>query len=384
MDGVGRRASGVRGKKAGKGKRPVPPREEKEESVPDAVPCFFHPCNSGADSILLFCHGNAEDLGHTQPKLAKLCNTLRVHVIGIEYTGYGISPGTPSEGSCNDDVLVVYRFLTEFLKWPTQNILLFGYSIGTGPTCALAARQDVGGLVLLAPYTSIRDMAREVLPKGIGHVAALCIANRFVNSVEMRKVKCPTLIIHGKQDKLIPHSHAQTLFDNCTVKEKRLYLVETLAHCYTEDDFECYVLFPLMDFLAEHKQVLGKAGPPRDLVFPPRLFEKPAYPAHMFAPAEAKDSKDKKDKGPKRGSHCMPIIVQPEGQAGGADRARRGSRHRRDSGVVLGMTPPTSEMVGIMAPRVMEAAAEWECAMCTFLNQPVDARCEMCRNPRTV
>lgn len=74
--------------------------------------------------------------------------------------------------------------------------------------------QDVGGLVLLSPYTSIRDMVGEVLPKklgGMGKMAGYLISNRFNNANEVRDVKCPVLIIHGKQDKLIPHSHSEIL-----------------------------------------------------------------------------------------------------------------------------------------------------------------------------
>lgn len=54
--------------------------------------------------------------------------------MGIEYPGYGIntSRGAATESKLNKDILVVYTWVRHVLKWPEENILLFGFSIGTG------------------------------------------------------------------------------------------------------------------------------------------------------------------------------------------------------------------------------------------------------------
>jgi len=236
----------------------------------NSVPCIWLPCPApGARYILIYCHGNSEDLGQNAYMLSKLRDYLKVHVLGIEYPGYGISVGQPSEAGINNDLLVVYSFLTGVMKWPSQDILLYGFSIGTGPTTHLAAHQPVGGLVLLAPYTSIRDMVSEVLPKGVGKVAQFLISNRFENQKEIAKVKCPTLIIHGRSDELIPHTHSESLIEKCGAEKKQLYLADTLRHCYDDDDLDSYVLFPVMDFFDL------KGGVWKTCTFPPYVFKKP-------------------------------------------------------------------------------------------------------------
>ena len=62
-----------------------------------------------------------------------------------------------------------------FVQWPAENIILFGYSIGTGPCTHLAAHHAVGGLFL---YTSIRDMVACVVPWKVGG-GRVCGAAQF-------------------------------------------------------------------------------------------------------------------------------------------------------------------------------------------------------------
>lgn len=86
-------------------------------------------------------------------------------------------------------------------------MFLMGRSLGSGPACCLASKYPVAGLVLISAFTSVLDVASE----HFGFFGKLLLKNRFDNLENIKKVKCPTLIIHGTEDSLVPFSHAKQL-----------------------------------------------------------------------------------------------------------------------------------------------------------------------------
>lgn len=79
-----------------------------------------------------------------------------------------------------------------------------GRSIGTGPATWLAANKTIGALVLVSGFTSLRGVVKHV----VGSFAQHLIKERFVNVENISRVICPTFILHGKMDALIPYSHS--------------------------------------------------------------------------------------------------------------------------------------------------------------------------------
>ena len=79
-------------------------------------------------------------------------------------------------------------------KYNEKDIILIGRSMGSGPACALAVEySSVSALVLLSPYTSLRQAVKTLL----GTLASLIVRERFENLKLIEKVQCPTLLIHG-------------------------------------------------------------------------------------------------------------------------------------------------------------------------------------------
>ena len=77
--------------------------------------------------------------------------------------------------------------------------------MGTGPACEIASNfKKVSALILISPYTSLKAATRTLL----GSLASLLVRERFDNLTAIEKVRCPTLIIHGQADTLIPDTHA--------------------------------------------------------------------------------------------------------------------------------------------------------------------------------
>lgn len=192
-----------------------------------------------------------------------------MHVVGVEYPGYGVNRGlNASENSVNQDVRAVFRFLTRCVRWPSRKIILFGFSIGTGPMTNLASQdfgRRVGGLCLLSPYSSIRDMvktlgASKVGSAAIGKCASYLISNRFNNLRQIQNVTAPTLIISGKADTLIPWTQGQAVYEAAAAKRKQFYEAHSMDHCYTQDDIDAYVMFPLAEFFGLNQVSEGDGG----------------------------------------------------------------------------------------------------------------------------
>jgi hypothetical protein len=155
----------------------------------------------GATRAVLFSHGNGEDLRDIHSRLARF-NRLGLSALAYDYPGYGRTPGSPGEKSVYAAAETAFRHLVEECGFAETNIVIAGFSIGSGPSCYLAERHDVGGLLLYAPFKSaIRVVTRvRVMP-----------FDPFPNLKRIPRTRCPVLVLHGTDDKLINISHGRAL-----------------------------------------------------------------------------------------------------------------------------------------------------------------------------
>ena len=64
-------------------------------SSPGFIPCLYLPYLGGSSKLLIYFHGNAEDVGLAMELLAFVKDMLKVHVLAMEYPGYGVYEGEP-------------------------------------------------------------------------------------------------------------------------------------------------------------------------------------------------------------------------------------------------------------------------------------------------
>ena len=168
---------------------------------------------------ILRCHGNAEDAANSLFALRYLARR-GFTVACVDYPGYGLSDGTPDEEGCYRNVHRLYDWLVEKHGFRPEDIIVDGFSIGTGPATELAATKPVGGLVLEAPFLSA--------PRVVTRIRILPI-DPFPNIKVIKDVKCPVLVIHGTDDSVIPHGHGKELFELAN-EPKRFIPVEGANH----------------------------------------------------------------------------------------------------------------------------------------------------------
>lgn len=153
------------------------------------ITLLFFPID-GAHYTIIFSHGNATDCGAMFSHFVLLASSLKCNVIGYDYTGYGPLGGTPTERQVYYDIEAVYNWCSiHVTSDPGSRVILYGQSVGSGPSCYLASRQPVAGLILHSPILSgVRVLTTSRL---------LACCDIFPNIDRIKKVRCPVFVIHG-------------------------------------------------------------------------------------------------------------------------------------------------------------------------------------------
>lgn len=130
---------------------------------------------------------------------------------GASTTGYGASDpdSQPTEAGCYEAADAAFDYVTNVLKVPPSDVVLFGRSLGSGPTVELARRQPkVAGVILQSPLTS------GIRTKCCGCVAwALCCCDVFPSIDKAPHIEPIVLIMHGLVDTVVPCENGQTLYE---------------------------------------------------------------------------------------------------------------------------------------------------------------------------
>ncbi|MFA6104336.1 MAG: alpha/beta hydrolase [Victivallaceae bacterium] len=169
--------------------------------APEVKIALLYLPSPAAAYTLLYSHGNGEDLFDLKSFLAEY-NSHGYSVLCYDYEGCGASQSKPDEQHTYRDIEAVYRYMTGTLKIPPDKIILYGRSVGSGPTCYLAEKSPAAGMVLQSPFTSAFKVVCPVpLP-----------FDKFPNLARIGNIKMPILIMHGRLDGVIPFLHGQTLF----------------------------------------------------------------------------------------------------------------------------------------------------------------------------
>jgi len=155
-----------------------------------------------AEYTILYSHGNGEDLGEILPRLRDL-RDIGFNIFSYDYQGYGTSQGRPSVAGAYQDVNAAYEYLTQKLGIPANKIIVYGRSVGGGPSVDLASRQPVAGLVIESSFTTAFRVVTGI---------PVYPFDKFPNIDNIKNVNCPVLVIHGNADRVIPFSHGQQLF----------------------------------------------------------------------------------------------------------------------------------------------------------------------------
>jgi uncharacterized protein len=186
---------------------PAPPRGREPAypdnlvRTPEATFLYFE-----GKRVVVWFHGNGEDLADAVP-MVSLLRTMGVGVLGVEYPGYGVAGGTPSESGAYEAAERALSWLRDERGVSNDRTVLLGQSLGSGVATEMARRGYGARLVLISPFTSVAEMARKLFP----FFPARFVRHRFDTLSKAPAVSMPVLILHGTDDEVVPFRMGERL-----------------------------------------------------------------------------------------------------------------------------------------------------------------------------
>jgi uncharacterized protein len=168
---------------------------------------WYIPADS-AKATLLFCHGNAGNIGDRLESIAQF-HRLGLAVFIFDYRGYGKSTGRPDEKGTYLDAEAAWDYLTIEKGIDPKTIVIFGRSLGGAIATWLAAQHRPGALIVESSFTSVPDVAARHYP----YLPVRFLSRYQYNSLEtIARVTAPVMIAHSPDDNLVPYRHGEALY----------------------------------------------------------------------------------------------------------------------------------------------------------------------------
>ena len=164
------------------------------------------------EKTIIFSHGNGEDLGNLKSFL-KFWSTDNIELIAYDYPGYGLSEGKPSEQGCYDAIECLYKKVTGEMGRDPASIIIWGRSLGTGPSLYLSSKYEVGGMILETPFLSAFRSVTQI---------PLLPWDRFRNFEQTQNVRCPSLVVHVTLDEVVPFRQGVQIYSELPDPKKFL------------------------------------------------------------------------------------------------------------------------------------------------------------------
>lgn len=188
-----------------------------------------------AKYTLLFCHGNAGNIGDRIDKL-QLLSQIGLNIFIIDYRGYGKSQARPSEHGFYLDAKAAYDYLLNNRKLKPEQIILYGESLGTAIVIDLASKRKVKAVIIEGAFSCGRDMAAKHYP----FLPQFLFSNSFDSLTKIKNIDAPKLFIHSKMDEIVPFKLANKLYN---ITEEPKEFVEIIGSHNTAflDSQESYI-----------------------------------------------------------------------------------------------------------------------------------------------
>ncbi len=154
--------------------------------------------------VIFYLHGNAGSL-KSWGYVAKCYTKLNYDVFILDYRGFGKSEGhINGEQQLFEDNQIAYDMIKK--RYDEKNIIILGYSIGTGLAAKLASENNPKKLILQAPYYSFEDLVSNQY-----HFPAFILKYKILTNKFLTNCKCPIVIFHGDEDNIINYDSSVKL-----------------------------------------------------------------------------------------------------------------------------------------------------------------------------
>jgi len=164
---------------------------------------------AGARYTALFCHGNSGSIMHVLDSI-ELFHGMGLNCLAFDYRGYGNSDGKPTEVGTYLDARAASDWLTQVKRVRPWELIVCGRSLGGSVAAHLAAQVHPAGLVVEGAFTSYPDIGARLYPY---LPVRRCARFRYDTLAYVRAVRCPVMVVHSRDDELVPFDQAVRLFE---------------------------------------------------------------------------------------------------------------------------------------------------------------------------
>ena len=182
-------------------------------------------------AVVLFSRGNAGNLSYRLENIAVL-RSLGLSVLAYDYGGFGDSTGTPSEARCYADINAMWDYLVTTRGVAPEDIILYGRSLGGGPTTELATRVTPGAVVLESTFLSTADVAWEM---PVYRPWIWLLRHRFDSARKIGNIHAPLLILHSPQDEVIPITAVTSAPPRCIARPGKIFYTPVSVPIHSPD-----------------------------------------------------------------------------------------------------------------------------------------------------
>jgi len=172
---------------------------------------WFVPAEQSTATVL-FLHGNAGNISHRLDSIA-IFHELGLDTLIIDYRGYGRSEGKPGEAGTYLDAQAAWDYLVSQRGIAPERIVIFGRSLGGAVAAWLAVENTAAAVIIESCFSSALDMARRLYPF---MPTRLITRLKYPVSDFVAQLKSPLLVIHSRDDEIIPFTMAQAIFAAAT------------------------------------------------------------------------------------------------------------------------------------------------------------------------
>ncbi|HRH66126.1 MAG TPA: alpha/beta fold hydrolase [Bacteroidia bacterium] len=190
------------------------------------------------DTVIMYCHGNKDHMDFYWPRAKLPANTgwkNRFGVMMIDYRGFGMSEGKPTEQG-------LYADVDAALKWLQSNglsnnrLVIYGFSMGSAPATKLTAEprsMTPSKLMLEAPFANAETMVQD--GSGLALPGSTVTDLQINNAEEIKHVTQPFFWIHGEDDDFLNiDTHGAVVYANYSGSYKEAHRIPAAGHSTVE------------------------------------------------------------------------------------------------------------------------------------------------------
>ena len=182
------------------------------------------------DNIIFF-HGNGE-IAQEYDSIADIYAKFDCNLIVVDYRGYGLSEGTPNKENLLLDAVKSFDSILRLIRKEGYNgkVLVMGRSLGSASACQIISKRSkhIDGCIIESGFVTEYDLFElmGLNPERVGFT----LADGFNNLEKIKQHNRPLLIIHAKEDHIVPLSQGELAYESAQSKNKNIFIVEGANH----------------------------------------------------------------------------------------------------------------------------------------------------------